>query len=1007
MSLFQNKILEKYFVANSDKIKQAYQLYTGYFHNPDIQENIRNSKEEQFQEGFLRELFVKVLGYTLNPTPHYNLITEQKNETNARKADGAILVNGEVVGVIELKDSKTTDLKAVESQAFGYKNYHRKASYVIISNFEKLRFYIDNAIDYVEFNLFTLSLEDFSTLWLCFAYENIEKDIPKQLKTESIGKEDQITKEFYKDYSQFKRELFADLVERNPQYDKLLLFKKSQKLLDRFLFVFFSEDKGLLPPNSVKRIIDQWNSRNEDLLNEYQPLYERFKMYFKYMNEGHKGKKEDIFGYNGGLFKTDEVLEDIIIDDDILERNILELSEYDFDTEVDVNILGHIFENSLTEIEEISQSITKGETDNAPKTSKRKKDGVFYTPRYITTYIVENTLGKLCTEKKNELGIDENEYGADKRRQKATKKKLIEKLTAYRNWLLSLTICDPACGSGAFLNAALDFLINEHNLIYELNAKIHGAQYDMFESIENSILENNLFGVDINEESVEIAKLALWLRTAKPHRKLNDLNNNIKCGNSLISDPEVAGDKAFDWQNEFPQVFEKGGFDVVIGNPPYGAKFSSEEIRFYNKNYIYQSYQLDSYLLFTERINYWLKPKGILGYIMPNTWLSLLFANKIRNYVFTEITILSINHYSYFVFEDATVETDIYILQNKLPISDSVFELSIIDKNNKITKRIIEQKTWAELKGLPVNIYETQKVTIIKKKLSKFQELGDLVQIAQGTKPFQKGKGNPPQTEIILKTQPFVSTSKKNDSFIPLLRGSLINRYTNYWNYNYWISYGDWLAEPRYSAKFDSPEKLLIRQTSDSLIATYDNKKFIARDNLYVIRDDNQHLSLKGLLALINSKLQTWYYRNVINPEIGKAMAQVKRGHLQQLPITNKDLSILEPLTDQMLFYNESLQVKRHRFIDRLKENFENIKITGALEKFDEQDFKGFAAELRKQKISLSLRQQDEWEDYFNEYKSECNTLSNQINDTDKIIDKMVYELYGLTEEEIEEVEMN
>jgi type I restriction-modification system DNA methylase subunit len=181
---------------------------------------------------------------------------------------------------------------------------------------------------------------------------------------------------------------------------------------------------------------------------------------------------------------------------------------------------------------------------------------------------VENTLGKLCTEKKTALAIDESEYVADKKRPKTQTKQLSDRLNNYREWLLSLTVCDPACGSGAFLNAALDFLMTEHRYIDELTAKLFGSGI-VFPNIENAILENNLYGVDINEESVEIAKLALWLRTAKPQRKLNSLNNNIKCGNSLISDPEVAGEKAFDWQKEFPQVFEKGGFDVVIGNPPY------------------------------------------------------------------------------------------------------------------------------------------------------------------------------------------------------------------------------------------------------------------------------------------------------------------------------------------------------------------------------------------------------------------------------------------------------
>lgn len=396
------------------------------------------------------------------------------------------------------------------------------------------------------------------------AYENICKDLPKSLKNESVSNEDQITKKLYKDYSRFKQELFANLTEQNPQYDKLLLFKKSQKLLDRLLFIFFAEDRNLLPPNSIAEIIEQWEKLKE--FDEYRPLYERIQKYFGYMNTGFKGKKHDIFAYNGGLFKPDEVLDNIFISDEVLRENSLRLSQYDFESEVDVNILGHIFENSLTEIEEINQSISKGET--APQKSKRKKDGVFYTPRYITTYIVENTLGKLCAEKKAELEIDESEYFTDRRRQLATRKKLDEKLKNYRQWLLGLSICDPACGSGAFLNAALDFLINEHNLLDEMSAKLLGGGL-VFPDVENAILENNLYGVDINDESVEIAKLALWLRTAKPNRKLNSLNNNIKCGNSLISDPKVAGSKAFDWQSEFPQVFEKGGFDVVIGNPPY------------------------------------------------------------------------------------------------------------------------------------------------------------------------------------------------------------------------------------------------------------------------------------------------------------------------------------------------------------------------------------------------------------------------------------------------------
>jgi hypothetical protein len=164
--------------------------------------------------------------------------------------------------------------------------------------------------------------------------------------------------------------------------------------------------------------------------------------------------------------------------------------------------------------------------------------------------------------------------------------------------------------------------------------------------------------------------------------------------------------------------------------------------------------------------------------------------------------------------------------------------------------------------------------------------------------------------------------------------------------------------------------------------------------------------SIKGLLAVINSKLLTWYYQNIVNPEIGKTMAQVKRGHLLQLPIVANDLKILEPLADKMLSLNSELQNKRQRFLKRLSDNFAGIKITGKIETFDELDFAQFVSELKKQKIALSLKQQDEWEEYFNEYKTECRNFENQINATDKEIDGLVYGLYGLSEEEIKIVEI-
>ena len=556
MPLFQKSVISKYLKAqNKEQLLSKWNSYSDHFLNPRVQEEIKALKEEQYQGEFLEDLFVKILGYTKpasSSQTKFNLTTEYKNVKDSKKADGAIIFDDKVKAVIELKGTNTTDLGKIEVQAFGYKNNQPDCVYVITSNFEKLRFYIDNAIEHIEFNLFTLTEEEFQLLYLCLGYDNLSQNVGKKIKDESLSEEDVITKKLYRDYSLFKRELHQNLVLLNPDFEPLELFKKSQKLLDRFLFLFFGEDRHLLPPNSVRLILTQWNQLRE--LDEYSPLYERFKKYFGYLNTGYKGVQHNVFAYNGGLFKPDEVLDTIKIDDDLLYKHTLKLSEYDFASEVDVNILGHIFENSLNELDEIKAQLEGQEIDKSK--TKRKKDGVFYTPKYITKYIVENTVGKLCEEQKVALEIVEEDYFTDKKRQKKTIQGLVEKLDTYRKWLLQLTICDPACGSGAFLNQALDFLIEEHQYIDELQAKLFGDALVMSD-MENSILENNLFGVDLNEESVEIAKLSLWLRTAQPNRKLNDLNGNIKCGNSLIDDVAVAGDKAFNWQQAFPKVFKE------------------------------------------------------------------------------------------------------------------------------------------------------------------------------------------------------------------------------------------------------------------------------------------------------------------------------------------------------------------------------------------------------------------------------------------------------------------
>lgn len=1014
--LFQKNIIRKFLkLLNEEQTQKAWDIYKAYFLNKEIQQNIQQSKEEQFQEGFLRELFVKVLGYTLNPSPGFNLITEKKNETNSKKADGAILKDDKVIGVIELKDHKTTDLSKIETQAFGYKSQHKDTRLVIISNFEKLRLYIDNAVEYQEWSLFNLTEEGFRELYLCLAWQQVERGVALQIKEESVSSEDQITKALYQDYSQFKSMLFADILKQNPVPEgkdekewQLALFKKTQKLLDRLLFIFFAEDCALLPPNSMVMIIDQWEQLKD--MDAYVPFYERMKKYFGYMNTGFQGKKYEIFAYNGGLFKPDEILDNIKISDDVLVKHTRKLSEYDFESDVDVNILGHIFENSLSEIEEVTQQITSGQ---APAISKRKQDGVFYTPQYITKYIVENTVGRLCTEKKQALGIVEDEYFSDQRRQMQTKKRLLEQLQQYRDWLLQITILDPACGSGAFLNAALQFLKEEHKLIDEMEAKVTGSAI-VFPDVENSILERNLFGVDINEESVEIAQLALWLRTAKPHRKLNSLNQNIKCGNSLISDPAIAGDKAFDWQKEFPQVFEKGGFDVVIGNPPYvfaREKVSEEDKNYYSQVYESAKYQVNTYIIFMEQSLLLTKKNGIIGLIVPNSWLMTYSGEALRKILIEKASVDKIVNLYGKSFEDANVETVISIM--KKCVADINHTIEILKTDEKSNSFDIlhykKQNDFSKNSGYEFLVFQDDLSGALTEKLREgCRGLDEVACVKAGLQAYEKGKGIPKQSAEDVKSRPYDYTYQYNEDTYKYLDGSNVLRYAVNWT-GLWLWYGNHLAAPRTLNLF-TDEKIIVREITSEfphcLNAVYTGDTYLYnRSNIAVVRREGENINLKYILVLINSTLLSFYFKKNTAKAERKLFPKIILNDLRLFPIKVISEESQQPfiaLADKMLSLHKELQEKRSRFLRRLSENLEGVKLTSALQNFDQLDFAGFTAELKKQKIKLSLSQQDEWEDYFNQRRSECQDLCAQIAATDSEIDQRVFDLYGLTPEERE-----
>lgn len=350
------------------------------------------------------------------------------------------------------------------------------------------------------------------------------------------------------------------------------------------------------------------------------------------------------------------------------------------------------------------------------------------------------------------------------------------------------------------------------------------------------------------------------------------------------------------------------GFDIVIGNPPYGAKFDSSEKKYFSDNYNHQDYQPESYLLFMECGIRILKKGAVLSYIIPNTWITNLKFKKIRKHLFTENTLKNISHYHNSVF-DAVVDTEVVILSKGYTANNYIHIHNHLTKNN-IVVNSHEQTKWQHKCEEPINIFLNQnEERIIEIINNKSNNLDNYCNIVVGMKPYQKGKGTPKQTAKTVSERIFDSDTQIDSSYKPLLRGSDINKYELYWQGDRWIKYGKWLAEPRESANFDAPEKIVLRQTGDSLIANLDTKGFVCMNNLHVITPKTDY-NLRFILAIINSSLMNFYYQ-ALNPEVGEALAEVKKENVSRLKIIydNRFVVVLELLVNMLLFSNEK---KKH-----------------------------------------------------------------------------------------------
>lgn len=757
-----------------------------------------------------------------------------------------------------------------------------------------------------------------------------------------------VDESFLEELDGIREDIARNFKNYNPKLDGETLTEVTQRTIDRLVFLRFLEDKLIETKNHVAELGDKGNP-----WVEFIALCRRL---------------DNI--YNGIVFRKHDILDvpTFKVDEtqfaDLCEELAHINSPYDFNS-IPIHILGSIYERFLGKV--IVATAKRAHVEEKPEV--RKAGGVYYTPDYIVRYIVDNTIGKLIAGK-SPLQI------------------------------AKMRFADIACGSGSFLIAMYDLLLrylrdwyNEHPKKAEKDGcvKRDDGYWHLSLKQKREILLNNIYGVDIDHQAVEVAQLSLYLKLLEEETTasarnyqlelretlLPPLNKNVICGNSLVGTDilerklfpteEERKINAMNFEDGFPDVMKHGGFDAIVGNPPYGAMLSDAAKEYIVSRYICKNYQLDSYLLFLERsVKDLIRHGGYFGMIIPNPWLTNVLQQDTRRFVMENTRVMEVVHFKFPVFHGVTVDTQIVVLQKenpdnwraKITITCEPDAFQVHRYGPDLYHLEHDQTRWRQLNGGVINIFMTEKDLALADKIAKKGVPAEMLfKINVGIKPYQKGKGIPPQTSKVVSERPFDSSRRLSKLYRPFLRGADINQYQITPLENRFIKYGPWLAEPRPAANFDASVKLFMRQTGDSLIATIDEQQYLCLNNMHVLVPNKSTPVCRYVLAILNSKLMNWYY-HTLNPEVGEALAEVKRINVAALPIILPDTSdsVVQKIHDRII-----------RLVDQML--------------------------TAKQALGTARSDKDK---YY--YESKCVALDRQI-------DQIVYELYGLNSNEINIIE--
>ncbi|HEX3151643.1 MAG TPA: N-6 DNA methylase [Gemmataceae bacterium] len=655
-------------------------------------------KETELLGDFIRDVFGETLGYSgpASGSAVYNLKRESLVEVDGKfadaalgrfsTADGSSLFRVAVEGkgpadplVIPFKNRK----KSAVDQALGYA-VNFPCDWYLVTNLNEMRLYHKghDQFTYERFYLAMIAARDDAFRQFAFllgAPRVVLADGSCHLDTllqdsREIGRE--LTNDFYREYRRLREKTFHAIRGANPEHEAGTLLAATQKILDRVLFIAFCEDRELLPRETIA---DAYRSKNR---YNPAPIWKNFIGLFRSVDKGNPDL--DIWKYNGGLFSPDAFLEGLAVPDDVCD-GFKKLADYEYGNRsegdgklIDVEILGHIFEQSITDLEELHQSLSADPAApiDTGEPSKRKKEGAFYTPPFVTRYIVAETLGPVVRERFERLRT-EHEAAATKtvakvladpvvfdvdKLKKPQTKALIEFWEAWLTELEGIRILDPSCGSGAFLIEAFDQMFAEYTKAQGLLKALDGPT--LFGG-NRTVLTHNLFGLDLNSEAVEIARLSCWIKTAEYGKPLTTLDANIQQGNSVV-DPAGKRSPLEMWAERFRAAFKAGGFDVVIGNPPYVRQEWIKE----DKPYLEQHYRAfhgvaDLYVYFYELGLSVLKPGGRLGFVVTNKWMKAGYGEPLRG-LFGESAwveqVIDFGHAKN-IFPDADVFPSILVVQ--------------------------------------------------------------------------------------------------------------------------------------------------------------------------------------------------------------------------------------------------------------------------------------------------------------------------------------------------------